>query len=398
MTATTASVATLCEVNPRLRSKLASSDLVAFVGMADVDATAAVAIDSEQRPYSAVAKAYTPFENGDILVAKITPCFENGKIAQASVSTGIAFGSTEFHVLRPGTQLDRRYLLHFLRRPSVLRLGEQRMTGAGGQRRVPSRLFDELEIPLLPLEEQQRIASILDAADALRTKRRQALEKLDSLTQSIFIDMFGDLARNTKGLPLMCVGDFTEGFETGKSVAAGPDDLPGGYRVLKVSAVTRRVYLPSESKPVPISYDPPSQHLVREGDLLFSRANTTELVGACAYVHATPPGLLLPDKLWRFVWRQPRSVEPLYIWKALQGPKARRDIGDLATGSSGSMKNISQEKFLRLQLPVPALELQRVFVERYQEIHQLRADAERQACSIDKLFASLQHRAFRGEL
>ena len=72
-----------------------------------------------------------------------------------------------------------------------------------------------------------------------------------------------------------------------------------------MSAVTSGIFDPSESKPAPLDYSPQRSHIVCDGDLLFSRANTSELIGATAFVKAPPPDLLLPDKLWRFKWYSP---------------------------------------------------------------------------------------------
>ncbi len=170
----------------------------------------------------------------------------------------------------------------------------------------------KISYPLLP--EQRRIAAILDQAETLRTQRRTALALLDSLTQSLFLDMFGDPVANDRGWPKVTVNDFVAGFESGKSlVADDEEDSASKYRVLKVSAVTSLEYKPEQSKAVPADYAPPQSHIVRAGDLLFSRANTSELIGATAYVEATPDNLLLPDKLWRFVWHAPSKAAPLYV-------------------------------------------------------------------------------------
>ncbi len=255
-----------------------------------------------------------------------------------------------------------------------------------------------LPIPLPPIEEQRRIAAVLDAADALRAKRREAIAKLDSLTQAIFIDMFGDLARNNRQWPVVPIGDFVEGFQTGRSVSAAPNETDGDYRVLKVSAVTSLTYKPDQAKPVPPGYQPRASHIVRAGDLLMSRANTSELVGRCAYVQETPPAMLLPDKLWRFMWSQPQRAEPRFVWKALQNRRFRGDIADIATGSSGSMKNISQKGFLRLTIPLPPIGLQTAFTARFRAITDLGSQKAAELQALDTLFASLQQRAFRGEL
>lgn len=192
----------VAELNPRFAEKLSADDEVAFVPMAALSAEAASVTAEETRTYAQVAKGYTSFASGDVLVAKITPCFENGKIAQTRLSKPIGFGSTEFHVVRPRPgKLDGRYAHHFLRLENVRTAGERRMTGSGGQRRVPENYLAKLQIPLPQLPEQRRIAAVLDKADELRAKRRAALAELDTLTQSIFLEMFGDPYRNPKKWP-----------------------------------------------------------------------------------------------------------------------------------------------------------------------------------------------------
>ena len=259
-------------------------------------------------------------------------------------------------------------------------------------------MLGELLLPLPSLAEQRRIAAILDEADALRTKRRAALAQLDEMARAIFVEMFGDLRTNSRKWPLSPVGSYVAEFQGGKSLEADPDNATARHKVLKISAVTSGVFRPEECKPLPDAYAPPAEHFVKPGDLLFSRANTTELVGAVAHVDATPPDLLLPDKLWRFVWRAPRRVEPLFVWALFQDAAVREEIGRRATGTSGSMKNISQAKLLSMPTILPPLDAQRVFVERLRSLNSQRAAHEAARAATDSLFASLQHRAFRGEL
>jgi type I restriction enzyme S subunit len=139
-------------------------------------------------------------------------------------------------------------------------------------------------------------------------------------------------------------------------------------------------------------------HFVKAGDLLFSRANATELVAATTYVFETPPDLLLPDKLWRFVWREPSMVEPLFAWWMLKARSVRRELGSRATGTGGSMKNISKPKVMSLVLPVPPLAFQREFAARVSEIRAMEAEQTGSRKRLDELFVSLLHRAFEGEL
>lgn len=294
------------------------------------------------------------------------------------------------------SRIDGQYLYRYFRTPRVLDrlLGETQATGVP---HINLGILKRFPVVVPPLDEQHRIAAILDKADALRAQRRAALTKLDALTQSIFLDMFGD--NSDSQWPIRPVSAYVADFQGGKSIEADSDeDGITRNRVLKVSAVTGMRFLPGESKPVPDTYSPPNDHFVRQGDLLFSRANTTELVGAVAFAATPPANVLLPDKLWRFVWREPVTADPLFVWYLFQTPTVRREIGRRATGTSGSMKNISKEKVLGIQTILPPIASQKRFAGFVEAIAELRSAHLQSVTELDALFASLQHRAFRGEL
>lgn len=206
----------IADLNPVLSEALKDDDSVTFIPMSAVDAEVTTTSDGAKRRYSEVSKGYTPFLDEDLLVAKITPCFENGKITQVRLAHRIGFGSTEFHVIRARPhKADARYVLHFLRQERIRIEGELKMTGSAGQRRVPEHFLAGLRIPLPFLAEQRRIAEILDKADALRVKRRAALTQFDSLTQAIFLDMFGDPISNPRSWSQESLETFFH-FRTGK--------------------------------------------------------------------------------------------------------------------------------------------------------------------------------------
>ena len=302
-----------------------------------------------------------------------------------------AFQNTLLRVRPRGP--EPRYLLHFFKFQAVSGGFAKRSRGVGIHH-LGREALASLDVPLPPIEEQRRIAAVLDQANAVRAKRRESLAILESLTESMFREMFGDSM-----WPEVPMSKVVDRFEAGKSIDTNNgDEAAARCRVLKVSAVTSGRFEPGESKPVPPAYVPPVGHFVRQGDLLVSRANTEALVGATALVDEAPTDLLLSDKLWRFVWRHGAPVRPLYVWKFLQLPATRRAIGRLATGTSGSMKNISQAKLMTLPVPLPPLETQREFESRWccadSTAHQLGASAD----ELDGLFASLQQRAFRGDL
>ncbi len=301
--------------------------------------------------------------------------------------------STDILPVRPGPDLDKRFLAYFLRQPSMIEFAASRSTGANLPRLSPKAL-GEFEIPLPPLPEQRRIAAILDQADALRRLRRQSLSRLSELGQAIFRQMFGDLVANDKEFYDGRIGELIAGFDTGKNLAAAASDVISINRVLKVSAVTSGTFDVNESKPLSDNYKPPASHFVHSGDLLFSRANTASLIGATAVVNHPVENIVMPDKLWRFQWH--RTSEAMFVHHLFQSVPMRREISRRASGTSGSMKNIAKEKVLSIKLGIPGESSRREFerkVEASDRIHALSASR-----NADSLFASLQHRAFRGEL
>src|SRR5690606_4459945 len=133
------------------------------------------------------------FGPGHVLYGKLRPYLS--KIA-APAFAGVC--STDILPIRPGPELDKRYLLHFLRQPAQVAKAASLATGANLPRLSP-KVLAQVTVPLPPLEQQRRIAGILDAADEVRAKRRQSLVLLDSLTEAIFLDMFGDPVVNDRG-------------------------------------------------------------------------------------------------------------------------------------------------------------------------------------------------------
>ena len=228
---------------------------------------------------------------------------------------------------------------------------------------------DRVMVPNFSLDEQKRIVDILSNAENIVFLRKKSLRVIQELKNSIFNEKFGDIATNSKKWPVMKVAEFVEKFEGGKNILAGSE---GGspFRILKVSAVTSGEYDESESKPSPDNYMPPDKHLVKTGDLLFSRANTLELVGATALVRSTNNSTLLPDKLWRFIWKIP--MESVYVNALFQTDFIRGELGKLSSGTSASMRNISQEKLFNMTLPVAPYEIQRDFTETIGRIDEIK--------------------------
>ncbi len=169
-------LAALGEVSPRndVRDDINAS----FIPMPLVSTRFDGRHDHEQRKWGDIKKGYTHFADGDIAIAKITPCFENSKAAIFSgLHNGVGAGTTELHVLRPyGDFVSRGFLLLYLKSPQFLRVGETKMTGSAGQKRLPTDFFSFNPLALPPLSEQHRIVVKVDEMMALCDQLEQQTE------------------------------------------------------------------------------------------------------------------------------------------------------------------------------------------------------------------------------
>jgi type I restriction enzyme S subunit len=393
----TVSLEEVADLNPRLPEKPAPTDLVAFVPMASVSAETASVTSEETRSYAEVAKGYTAFLSGDVLLAKITPCFENGKIAQALLSKRVGFGSTEFHVIRPhADKLDGRYTHHFLRLDSVRLAGERRMTGSGGQRRVPENYLANLAIPLPPLAEQRRIAEVLDRAEGLRAKRRAALAQLDALTQSLFLDLFGDPKSNPKAWPQKAMTELFAASPIFGSMIP-PVSEKCGWLSLRVGNIQNWTLDLNDSKYVELPFGSIERHSVKDGDLLMARAIASQdHLGKCIIAHPKGAQWAFDSHLMRLRFDHNRT-EPEFIRHLFMTPGGRA-LFLKASRKSTVQFNINTKEISSLQIPVPPIPLQREFARRVTAVEALKTAQRASLAGLDALFATLQHRAFRGEL
>jgi type I restriction enzyme S subunit len=395
----TAKLADIADLNPPLAASLSDGDDVSFMPMAAVDADSVTASDRETRHYSEVSKGYTPFLDGDVLIAKITPCFENGKIAQARLSRRYGFGSTEFHVVRPrGDRADARYLVHFLRQDRIRKQGESRMTGSAGQRRVPEHFLAGLTVPLPPLPEQRRIAEILDKADALRAKRRAAIAQLDTLTQSIFLDMFGDPA--TQGWRTITIGGIAA--DSDGAIRTGPfgsqllhgEFTDDGIAVLGIDNVVENEFRWGQRRFVSeAKYRQLFRYTVHPGDVLITIMGTC---GRCAIVPDDIPKAINTKHLCCITLDHTKCLPSFLHAYFLGHPIARRYLAQKAKGAI--MEGLNMGIIKEMPIPLVPIEFQQEFGKRLKQVSALKVAHRRSEAAVEGLFASLQHRAFQGDL
>lgn len=259
--------------------------------------------------------------------------------------------------------------------------------------------FSNLDFKLIPLDSQNHIVKILDEADALRQKRKQAIALLDDYLKAVFLDMFGDPVKNSKGWETTCINHVIKEIVAGWS-ANGEDrqKLQNEYGVLKISSVTYGSFNPQEYKAVN-SAEISNKKLVypKKGSILFGRANTRELVGASCIVADDYNDLFLPDKLWEIII-DTSKVNPVFFQKNISNTKWRNELAKKATGTSGSMLNISMDKFRNSQIIVPPMEMQIKFSEIALKIGYIKNKMLIQDEKLEVHFQALLQKAFNGEL
>ena len=253
-----------------------------------------------------------------------------------------------------------------------------------------------LRITLPPLAEQQRIAEILDKADALRAKRRAALAHLDSLTQSIFLDLFGDPINDACRFPIRQLEhaiDLRGGFAFRSS-----DYVSDGIPLVRIGEVNRGIVSRDSACFLPVAYQTGlTRFVVRPGDLLMSLTGTT---GKDDYANV----MLLDTTFDRYFLNQrvaliepkPNIVERCYLFHILRNPRVKSRLTAKSRGIRQA--NISNHDVLELEIPIPPMELQRQFRRSVEAVEKLKAVQRASLAEMDALFASLQHRAFNGQL
>lgn len=246
----------------------------------------------------------------------------------------------------------------------------------------------EVQLPLPPLEEQRRIAAILDRAEKLRAKRRAAISLLDQLPQAIFLEMFGDPAANPMGWPVVQIGDLLESANYGSSGKAG---LVGAWPILRMGNLTAEGHLDLEDlKYIDLAPNEIPKYTVRNGDLLFNRTNSADLVGKTALYTCDQPAAFA-GYLVRL--RVNEKANPEFVAAFMNLGYTKRVLRGMAKSIVG-MANINAKEVQTIAIPVPPFELQSQFAERVQVIRDAKAAHQSALAELDALFVSLQAIAF----
>ena len=277
------------------------------------------------------------------------------------------------------TQLRVDYLYYFLKsiKKSVQFLGR-----GVAQNNINLSVLKSISVPIPSFQEQTAIVKVLDSLNGQIKNKHKQLTLLSQLIKARFVEMFGDLKFDTS------LSFYVSSLVAGKSLA-GKQESPN--KVLNTGAVSYD-YFRNDSKNLPLDYVPLEKNQIQTSDLLISRMNTQELVGAVAYVWKAPKHTYLPDRLWKAKLKD--NVNPIFIWQALIYPLSKIQIRRMATGTSGSMKNISKNNFLAVKIPYAKIQKQNEFANFVQQVDKSKVAVQKSLEETQTLFDSLMQKYF----
>jgi type I restriction enzyme S subunit len=328
---------------------------------------------------------------GDVVVVRIG---NSGQAAKIPESLGEANCSGLVVIKRP-SRVTADYLVHFLNSPDGRKQSVAEAKGSTRQTLNTTSIAAAM-IPVPALAEQRRIAEILDKADALRANRRAGVAQFDILGQSIFLEMFGDPVTNPKRWPVERLGGLISlGPQNGLYKPAS--DYGSGTPILRIDAFYDGVVTSlSGLKRVRLSDREKSLYGLQPGDIVINRVNSREYLGKSALIPFLPEPVVFESNMMRFGLDQAR-IDSVFLIRLLQTKRVRAHILSAAKDAV-NQSSINQQDVKSIPVMLPPLKDQRRFAQLVKAANGCAERQRTQLQALDCLFASLQHRAFRGEL
>ena len=227
---------------------------------------------------------------------------------------------------------------------------------------ISKRSVEQIVIPVPPLEEQSRIVAELDLLTGIIDKQNAQLKELDNLALAIFYDMFGDPIENPKGWDVKKLGDLSTSVSYGTS---SPSSTVGKYKYLRMNNITYEGFLDlTDLKYIDMDDAEFEKYSVREGDVLFNRTNSMDLIGKTTYIHDMEP-MIIAGYIIRV--RLADSVLPVYVSKFMNTPAMKKKLRGMAKGAV-NQANINSKELKSIDILIPPLALQQSFAEKIQSI------------------------------
>jgi len=320
-------------------------------------------------------------EAGDILISVRAP------VGPTNVSQERSCIGRGISAIRVGKKLDRDFLLYFLRfyEPELAKAGTGSTFTA-----IAREDLETIKIPLPPLTEQKRIASLLARADRLRQLRRTAHDLGDALLQSVFLEMFGDIAINPKGWDIATLEDLETDFIYGTSQKCFSE--PKGLPVLRIPNILHGSIDLEDLKYAEVPEKEAKNILLKHGDIIFVRTNgNPDYVGRCA-VFNLDKELLFASYLIR-ARLDLSKINPVFLLNFLQTAKGREAMAPYIRTTAGQ-SNIGIEGLGQIPVPVPPLSLQEEFAGVVARVESLRGRMGESTRQVEGLFESLLSQSF----
>ncbi|MBT2716972.1 restriction endonuclease subunit S [Bacillus sp. ISL-57] len=324
----------------------------------------------------------------DILIARYGASI--GKIVSGLSGT---YNVALIKAIPDESKLLKKYLYYFLK-SNIFQHFIHNVGSRAAQAGFNKEDLKNVNLYLPTLTEQEKIIELLDLTNSIIQKRQSQIAALDKLTQNVFIKMFGE----NKNLTKVTIADVVDSIEAGWSVSGEERKKEKSeIAVLKISTVTKGYFKDDEYKVLSPNTEIKKAVYPKKGDIIFSRANTRELVGASAIVPKDYEDLILPDKLWKINLNK-EIITPEYFYTVINTKRIRNQFSKNATGTSGSMLNISMQKFKQIEIYLPSIERQQVFSVRVNQIKNMKQKLIDSNQEINILYNSILQKAFNGEL
>jgi type I restriction enzyme S subunit len=323
------------------------------------------------------------YPTGTLLVTCI------GEIGKLGITNKICSSNQQITAIKPKDNVNVNYLFYWFKKH------KKQLQDLANNAVVPilnNRNLGKVEVAFPLLEDQKKIAEILDAADSLRQKDKQLVEHYDRLSQSLFLDMFGVPNNNIYDFEIGTIRDLVNTVNYGTSAKA---QMEGEYTYLRMNNITYQGYMNFESlKFIDLSEKDQDKYLVKKGDILFNRTNSKELVGKTG-LFDKDISMAIAGYLIRV--RANEKANPYYLWRFMNSNYCKKVLAHMCKSIVG-MANINAQELQNIKVLIPPIELQNQFEKTIKEIENQKTLAQQALLKSEDLFNSLLQKAFKGEL
>jgi len=332
---------------------------------------------------------FTPFPTGTIVFAKIGEAIRQN--FRAVSTRPMLFDNNVMGVIPQEEKVDTTYLYFYLRTLDFYHLAGKTTVPA-----IRKSTIEKLKIPLPPLEEQRKIAAILDKADGVRRKRKEAIRLTEELLRSTFLEMFGDPVTNPKGWEVIDLGKISQ-IQGGLQVTPARKELPLEVPYLRVANVYRDKLLLDEIKNIRVTSSELERINMKAGDILIVEGHgNKEEIGRSSVWDGSIENCVHQNHLIR-VRLDPDKAEPIYISAYLNSAGGRCQLTKFGKTTSG-LNTISTSNVKATKVLCPPIEMQKRYLDFQRKLTEAKNASVEHLEQSENLFNSLLQRAFRGEL